>query len=69
MWRCVATFCTVIQRLGSDGLLIGSRRRVGAAPFVVGGADPVAAEVTTTAGLGDGMHALRGRFNFMSTLA
>lgn len=50
--------CAVIQRLGNDGLLIGSRRRMSAAPLVVGGADPVAAEVTTTAGLGDGVHDL-----------
>lgn len=50
--------CAVIQRLGNDGLLIGSRRRMGAAPLVVGGADPVAAEITTTAGLGDGAHNL-----------
>ena len=35
---------------------MGSRRRTGAAPVVVGGADPIAAEVTTTAGLGDGVH-------------
>eukprot|EP01043_Picozoa_sp_COSAG02_P053591 COSAG02_NODE_5939_length_3927_cov_2.253135_2_plen_99_part_00 len=49
----------VIQRLGSDALLIGSRRRMGAAPVVVGGADPIAANVTTTAGLGDGVHDLR----------
>eukprot|EP01043_Picozoa_sp_COSAG02_P040232 COSAG02_NODE_3238_length_7119_cov_5.962536_2_plen_96_part_00 len=46
----------MIQRLGNDALLMGSRRRMGAAPVVVGGADPIAADVTTTAGLGDGVH-------------
>ena len=47
----------MVQRLGSDGLLIGSRRRTEAAPVSVGGADPVVAEVTTTAGVGDGTSA------------
>lgn len=55
--HCSAITCAVIQRLGSGGFLIGSHRSMDAAPIVVGG-DPVAAEVTTTAGLDDGAHSL-----------
>lgn len=50
----LCVFATVIQRLGGDGLLIGSRRRVGAAPVVVSGVGGVVGEVTTTVAIGDG---------------